>query len=199
MKDAAAQAQGGLNDCKQDGGGSACCSKPGARSSAGVAVPAPTGAASLTPEEQQAIRKARRDRARETKLMQNITKVKSAHLQKKKHGGGGSKRRWGRGRGKNKSNNGGAAGDGGGSTEENAPDVFDQWLGAKLTAWSKGTTAQATTPTSGSALARPPEGSGVIEEIDFDPTKDEIGEGEAVLCWCGSVAVATGGQSGCLL
>eukprot|EP00752_Nemacystus_decipiens_P002861 g2662.t1 len=165
---AAVESRGSLNDCKQDGGGTACCGNPGAPSSTSVAVPARTGAVSLTPEEQQAIRRARRDRARETKLKQNITKVKSAALQQKKHGGGGSKRRWGRGRGKNKSNNGGAAGDGGGS--DNSPDLFDEWLGAKLTAWSKG----ATTPASGSAVARPPEGSGVTEEIDFDPAKDEI-------------------------
>lgn len=117
--------------------------------------------------------------------MQNITKVKSAHLKQKKHGGGGggSKRRWGagrRGRGKNnKSGNGtaaaAAAGDGGGgSTEESAPDLFDDWLGAKLTAWSQGRA----TPAGGTALARPPEGSGVTEDIDFDPSKDEIGEGD---------------------
>lgn len=185
---AAAQPQGGANGCKQDDCGNERSSRPGAPSSAGVAaaVPAPTtGAVPLTPEEQQAVRKARRDRARETKLKQNISKAKSAHLQQKKHdGGGGSKRRWGagrRGRGKGKSTN--AAGEGGGSMEENAPDLFDEWLGVKLTTWSKGTPRAA----GGSALARPPEGSGVTEEIDFDLSKDEIGEGEAGPClvWMG--------------
>ena len=188
MKEAAAAAAAAgprgcaNNDGKQDGGcgnaGSSGSSSTGAPSSAAVmAAPAPPGTAAvpLTSEEQQAVRKARRDRARETKLMQNITKIKSAKHQQKKHGGGGgSKRRWGRGRGKNKSNH--TAGDGGGSMEENAPDLFDEWLGAQLTAWSKGTLAPAP-----SALSRPPEGSGVTEEVDFDPSKDEIGESEAGL------------------
>eukprot|EP00903_Cladosiphon_okamuranus_P014299 g13281.t1 len=181
MKDAAAAAaaaaagagsppQGGANDCKKDGCVNACISGPGAPSSAAVATapaPAATGVASLTPEEQQAVRKARRDRARETKLMQNITRVKSAQLQQKKHGGGGgSKHRRGagrRGKGKGKS-------EGGGSMTDNVPDLFDEWLGAKLTAWSKGTAHAA----GGRALAQPPEASGVTEEIDFDPSKDEI-------------------------
>lgn len=188
MKDAAAAAgaapaaprQCGADDCKQDGSGGAC-SNPGAPSTVAAVVSTPTGAISLTPEEQKAVRKARRDRARETKLKQNITKVKSAHLQQKKHGGGGSKRRWGtgrRGRGKNKSTTGASAGDGGGSMEEDAPDLFDEWLGARLSEWS-GKGGEAPTPASGSVLARPPEGSGVTEEIDFDPSKDEIGEAVA--------------------
>ncbi|CAN0449853.1 unnamed protein product, partial [Ectocarpus sp. 12 AP-2014] len=142
-----------------------------------------SGAAGVTPltrEEQQALRKQRRDRAREAKIAQTMMKNKSCQLQlqQQKQGGGGGKkkkRRWApgqRGMGTLKA-----------KAEQEAAAVFDQWLRVKLAAWKEGRVPDG----EGSSLARPPEESGVTEEIDFDPSQDEIGgslNGPRSLC-CG--------------
>lgn len=148
--------------------------------SSAAAIASRGGATPLDPEAQQAVRKERRDRAREAKLAHSKSKDNSAqHQQKKK--GEGSKRRWGngrRGKGKRKTQNG----DG----EAKTPDLFDEWLGVRLATWkgegeaAAGVAAVATPAQGGGGgggglSARPPEGSGIDEEIDFDPSKDEIG------------------------
>lgn len=161
----------------------------GTPSSAAAMSSAAAGAASLTPEEQKAVRKERRDRAREAKLTQTKIRDKSAHRQRNNGGSGGggggggsNKRRWGtgrRGKGKNKGGGGGAgadSGSGGASREDKATDVFDEWLGVKLIAWKEGGEKGTNRAEGGLAMASPPEESGVTEEIDFDPSKDEIGK-----------------------
>ncbi|CAM9745019.1 unnamed protein product [Scytosiphon promiscuus] len=165
-----------------------CCSNgtssSTAATSSSAAAAAAASAASLTPEEQKAVRKERRDRAREAKLTQTKIRDKSTHRQRSNGGGGGgggggnSKKRWGagrRGKGKSKGNGAGAGGaKGGAEREDKVPDVFDQWLGVKLTAWKEAGETATHGGGDGAALATPPEESGVKEEIDFDPSKDEI-------------------------
>lgn len=115
------------------------------------------GEASLTPEEQQAVRKERRERARQAKMAQ----VKGGD----KSGRKGSKRRWGRKKsGKDSSGDRGRA-----AGEDSSQSPFDEWLGLRLKAWRDGEG-----PAEGGGV--PPEGSGVPDEIDFNPSKDEIGE-----------------------
>lgn len=138
----------------------------------------------LTREEQQALRKQRRDRAREAKIAQTMMKNKSCQLQlqqqQQKQGGGGGKkkkRRWApgqRGMGTLRA-----------KAEQEAAAVFDQWLGVKLAAWKEGR-VPANPDGGGSSLARPPKESGVTEEIDFDPSQGEIGgsrNGARSLCF----------------
>lgn len=121
----------------------------------------------LSPECQQALRMERRDQARNAKLAQSKRGDKSGGRQ-------GRKRRWGtsrRGKGKNNAvdANHGAA------KEASGPDKFDEWLGVRLKAWREGDRV----PGGGSVL--PPDGSGILEEIDFDPDQDEIGETSCLL------------------
>ncbi|CAM9625226.1 unnamed protein product, partial [Ectocarpus fasciculatus] len=73
---------------------------PSTRREPSANSPGAAGVTFLTREEQQAVRKQRRDRAREAKLAQTIIKNKSFQLQlqqQQKQGGGGGKkkkRRW---------------------------------------------------------------------------------------------------------
>lgn len=114
---------------------------------------APGGSAtSVTPEEQKALRKERRERARNAKRAQTKRGGRSRRYE--------GKRRW--------ATNGGGGDQG---KKESAPDPFDEWLGVKLKAWRDGEAAPE------GADAVPPEESGVVGEFDFDPTKDELGGG----------------------
>ncbi|CAM9695911.1 unnamed protein product [Ectocarpus sp. 4 AP-2014] len=147
-------------------------SDPSTRREPSENAPGAAGVTPLTRDEQQALRKQRRDRAREAKIAQTMMKNKSCQLQlqlqQQKQGGGGGKkkkRRWApgqRGMGTLKA-----------KAEQEAAAVFDQWLGVKLAAWKEGR-MPANPDGGGSSLARPPEESGVTEEIDFDPSQDEI-------------------------
>lgn len=106
----------------------------------------------VTPEEQKALRKERRERARNAKRAQTKRGGRSRRYE--------GKRRWAtNGVGGNK------------GKKENAPDAFDEWLGVRLKAWREGEAAPEGTD------AVPPEEIGVLGEFDFDPSKDEIGEG----------------------
>ncbi len=171
---------GGTNDGKQCNRVSSSPEDPSTSPPPPPAESGQAGATPLTPEEQQAVRKERRDRAREAKLMQTKTQIqrdKADHPQQQKHGGGRSKRRWGgggrRGKGRGKGEVGGA-----GSTEGKGPDLFDEWLGVKLSAWAQGGGGSGSGGGGGADPSLPPEGSGVTEEIDFDSSKDEIGAHE---------------------
>ncbi|CAM9203341.1 unnamed protein product, partial [Laminaria digitata] len=103
----------------------------------------------VTPEEQKALRKERRERARNAKRAQTKRGGRSRRYE--------GKRRW--------STNGGAGDKG---KKENAPDAFDEWLGVKLKAWREGEAAPE------GADAVPPEECAVLGEFDFDPSKDEL-------------------------
>lgn len=104
----------------------------------------------VTPEEQKALRKERRERARNAKRAQTKRGGRSRRYE--------GKRRWA---------TNGVGGDKG--KKENAPDAFDEWLGVKLKAWREGEAVPEGTD------AVPPEEVGVLGEFDFDPAKDELG------------------------
>lgn len=125
-----------------------------ASSTAGIAA----GGIVLTRPEQQALRKERRNRARNAKLAQ-ITGADKA-----KHGGG--KRRWARG--KNRRAGESCSAGRGGPNREVKLDAFDEWLGVRLKGWFDGEVVE-----EGGGM--PPLESGVLEQIDFDAFKDEIG------------------------
>lgn len=118
-----------------------------------------------TQEEQQDTRSERRELARQ------------ANAEFKRQGP--RKRRWGRNRNKknsstkssptpNRVGRGGNGRNGGGDNSSGAPDLFDQWLGERLTGWR-----DMEAVTHGGGI--PPVESGLVDEVDFDPSNDEIG------------------------